>query len=423
VELGLTLVGLSHRTAPLEVRERYVVSGADLSGCLAAIAGIPGVDEAFVLSTCNRTEALVAGDPGSDPAPSLRAHLFRNLPDDQVYVWRGVHALIHVFRVASGLDSMVVGESEVLGQMKRGFDSAQEAKTLGPLLRALLPQALHVGKRVRAETAVGKGTLSVARVAVDVASQAFGRFERCRAVVVGAGETGMLVARHLEERGLRSIVFANRTVERAREAAAELGGEASGLESLPSLVARADVVVTCIEGSGCELGAASFDRRALKRRDRPLLAIDLSVPRAIERDVGKLPNVLLYDLDDLQRVVAKNRRGRDGALEESSGILVAELHKFLALRAYASFTPAITAMRRRFETVRDEVLDSVAGARSDKKDLEIAHEMCRKLLDVALDHMKEGARATSSEDAIQREYRRFLAGLGAGGPEEERSTS
>lgn len=422
MELGLTLVGVSHRTATLEVRERYVVSGADLSGCLAAIAGIAGVEEAFVLSTCNRTEALVVGDPGSDPSPSLRAHLFRNLPEEQIYVWRGVHALIHVFRVAAGLDSMVVGESEVLGQMKRGFDSAQAAKTLGPMLRSLLPQALHVGKRVRAETELGHGTLSVARVAVDVASQAFGRFEDCRALVVGAGETGILVARHLKERGLRSIAFANRTVERAREAAEELGGEASGLDDLPSLVSRADVVVTCIEGSGAELGEASFDRRTLKRRDRPLLAIDLSVPRAIERKVGRLPNVLLYDLDDLQRVVASNLKGRGDALEDSSGILVAELHKFLALRAYASFTPAITSMRQRFEKVRDEVLDSVAGASSDKKDLEIAHEMCRKLLDVALDHMKEGARATSSEDAIQREYRRFLAGLGTG-PEEERSPS
>jgi glutamyl-tRNA reductase len=417
VELGLSLVGVSHRTAPLEVRERYVVSGADLSGCLAAISSIPGVEEAFVLSTCNRTEALVVGDPGTDPVPPLRAHLFRNLPEEQVYVWRGVHALIHVFRVASGLDSMVVGESEVLGQMKRGVDAAQEAKTLGPLLRSLLPQALHVGKRVRAETGVGRGTLSVARVAVDVAGQAFGRFEDCRALVVGAGETGILVARHLKDRGLRSLTFANRTVERAREAAAELGGRAFGLDDLTGLVAESDVVVTCIEGTGSEVGVEAFDRRALRRRDRPLLAIDLSVPRAIDRRVAKLPNVLLYDLDDLQRVVAANREGRDDALEESSGILVAELHKFLALRAYASFTPAITAMRERFEKVRDEVLDSVAGARSDKKDLQLAHEMCRKLLDVALDQMKEGARATSSEDAIHREYRRFLASLEEAPPE------
>ena len=417
MELGLSLVGVSHRTAPLEVRERYVVSGADLSGCLAAISAIPGVEEAFVLSTCNRTEALVVGDPGTDPVPPLRAHLFRNLPEEQIYVWRGVHALIHVFRVASGLDSMVVGESEVLGQMKRGVEAAQEAKTLGPLLRSLLPQALHVGKRVRAETGVGRGTLSVARVAVDVAGQAFGRFEGCRALVVGAGETGILVARHLADRGLRSLTFANRTVERAREAAAELGGRAFGLDDLTGLVAESDVVVTCIEGTGSEVGVEAFDRRALRRRDRPLLAIDLSVPRAIDRRVAKLPNVLLYDLDDLQRVVATNRVGRDDALEESSGILVAELHKFLALRAYASFTPAITAMRERFEKVRDEVLDSVAGARSDKKDLQLAHEMCRKLLDVALDQMKEGARATSSEDAIHREYRRFLASLEEAPPE------
>jgi len=293
MELGLTLVGISHRTAPLEVRERYVVSGADLSGCLAAVSSIPGVEEAYVLSTCNRTEALVVGDPGADPAQALRAHLFRNLAEEQVYVWHGVHALIHVFRVASGLDSMVVGESEVLGQMKRGVDAAQEARTLGPLLRSLLPQALHVGKRVRAETGLGQGTLSVARVAVDVAGQVFGRFERCRALVVGAGETGILVARHLSDRGLRALTFANRTVQRAREAAAEIGGRAFGLEDLRTLLAESDVVVTCIEGAGSEIGADLLDRRALRRRDRPVLAIDLSVPRAIDRAVADLPNVLL----------------------------------------------------------------------------------------------------------------------------------
>jgi len=415
MDLALTLVGLSHRTAPLEVRERYVVSPADLTACLAAIAGIPGVQEAFVLSTCNRTEVLVVGEPGTDVAPALRAHLFRNL-EDEVYVWSGVQALIHVFRVASGLDSMVVGESEVLGQMRRGFEAAQQARTLGRTLRPLLQQALHVGKRVRTETDVGQGTLSVARVAVDVAARVFGRFEGCRALIVGAGETGLLVARHLVDRGLVSPTFASRTQERAREAAAEFGGRAFGLEDLATLAGEADVVIACIDGTGVQLGPDTFDARTLRTRDRPVLAIDLSVPRAIDRAIVKKKNVLLYDLDDLQQVVQENRVGRGAAIEGSTEILVAELHKFLALRAYASFSPVIAAMRERFERVRDDVLDSVAGASTDKKDIELAHELSRKLLDVALDHMKEGARTTSSEEALDHEYRRFLERLGAEDP-------
>ena len=413
VELGLTLVGISHRTAPLQVRERYVVSQEDLPACLAALANVPGVREAFVLSTCNRTEALVVGEPGVDVAAGVRAQLFRNLAGDPVYAWSGLQALIHVFRVAAGLDSVVVGESEVLAQMKRGMEASRSSGALGPTLRPLLQSALHVGKRVRSETEIGQGTLSVARVAVDVAAHAFGRFETCRALVVGAGETGILVARHLVERGLKAPVFANRTVERAEEAAAEFGGRGVGLDSLRSIASASDVVVTCVEGSGIQLDVGSFDARVLRQRDRPLLAIDLSVPRAIDPGLAKLPNVLLYDLDDLQRVVRSNRQGRSVALEGTAEILVSELHKFLALRAYASFTPAISAMRDRFERVREEVLDAVAGARSDKRDIQIAHELARRLLDVALDHMKEGARATSSEEALDREYRRFLERLDA----------
>jgi len=411
MELRLTLVGISHRTAPLGVRERYVVNQADLQDCLAAIANVPGVGEAFVLSTCNRTEALVVGEPGVDVAAGVRAQLFRNLSGDHVYAWSGLQALIHVFRVTAGLDSVVVGESEILAQVKRGLDASRAAGVLGSTLESLLQAALRVGKRVRSETPVGQGTLSVARVAVDLAEHAFGRLDKCRALIVGAGETGILVARHLVDRGLQQPTFANRTLERAEGAATEFGGRAVGLESIRAIAADADVLITCVEGNGARVDLSAFDARLLRKRDRPLLAIDLSVPRAIDPALAKLPNVLLYDLDDLQRVVHTHRRRRTDAIEGTADILVPEIHKFLALRAYASFSPAIAAMRERFQRVREEVLDAVAGARSDKKDIEIAHELSRRLLDVALDQMKEGARATSSEEALDREYRSFLERL------------
>lgn len=405
----ITLVGLSHRTAPVTLRERYVVSQDDLAACLASLMEIEGIAEAFVLSTCNRTEVLVVGPRGVDVSARVRSQLFRNLPAEQVYTYEDVHALIHVFRVASGLDSVVVGETEVLAQIKRGIDAAQAAKTLGTVLRPLLQQALHVGKRVRSETDVGRGTLSVARVGVDVASRVFGTFEDESALVIGAGETGVLVARHLKERNIGRLVFANRTLERAQLVAAEFGATAHGLHELPGLIAQVDLIVACVEGQSAFIDASLFDRRTIKRRDKPLLVIDLSVPRAVAAEVAKIDsNVFVYDLDDLSRVVNENEKGRRLSADDTNEILVTELHKFLSLRTYASFSPAIAVLRERFEKMREDTLDAVSGARSDPKDVQLAHELTRKLLDIALDQMKESARHTRSEEALEREYRRFL---------------
>jgi glutamyl-tRNA reductase len=408
----LTLVGLSHRTAPVAVRERYVVNQGDLPACLASLLEIEGVSEAWVLSTCNRTEVLVVGPRGVDVSSRVKAQLFRNLPPEQIYSFEDTGALIHAFRVASGLDSMIVGETEVLAQIKRAFDAAEQAKSLGPTLRGLVQQALRVGKRVRSETEVGQGTLSVARAAVDLAQRAFGSLARERALVIGAGETGVLTARHLKERGIGALAFANRTLERAHAAADELGASAHGLDELKDLIRQADLVVACIEGQTAAIEASVFDKRAIARRDKPLLVIDLSMPRAVSAEVAKLgADVIVYDLDDLARVVHENEKGRQRAVESVDAIIVAELHKYLSLRVYASFSPAIAVLRERFEKTREEVLDAVAGARTDPRDVQLAHELARKLLDVALDQMKEGARQTRSEEALDREYQRFLENL------------
>lgn len=408
---ALTLVGLSHRTAPVGVRERYVVNQEDLSACLAGLLQIDGVSEAWVLSTCNRTEVLVVGSRGVDVSGRVKAQVFRNLPAEQTYCYADVAALIHVFRVAAGLDSMIVGESEVLAQIKRGFDAAESAHSLGATLRALLQQVLRVGKRVRSETEVGQGTLSVARVAIDVAQRAFGKLNDERALVIGAGDTGVLTARHLKALGIGSIAFANRTIERARTVAAEFGASAHGLDELPRLVGQADLILACVEAHATVLEAATFDKRVVARREKPLLVVDLSMPRSVAADVAKIgPNVLVYDLDDLGRVVRENAEGRRRATQAADEIVVGELHKFLSLRTYASFSPAITVLRERFEKTREDVLDAVAGARSDPRDVQLAHELTRKLLDVALDQMKESARQTSSEEVLDREYHRFLEG-------------
>jgi glutamyl-tRNA reductase len=406
----LVLVGLSHRTAPVAVREQYAVKPEDLEGCLRGLVAGEILQEAVVLSTCNRTEALVLAT-GTDAVEAVRRRLFRNIADEHLYTYRGVHAVMHVLRVACGLDSLVLGESEVLAQTRRAFETARSAGTAGKLLDPLGKQALETGKRVRNETELGQGTLSVARVAVDVVHHAFGSLHDNHALIVGAGETGLLVAKHLRDEGIRRLDFANRTTARAEEAAHEYGGRSFGLDQLADAAAGVDVVVVCVDGAPSIIDHAALDLRRLSRRDQPLLVIDLSMPRAVAPDLSGQAGLLLYDLDDLQPVVERNRRARGEASRASADILVAEVHKFLSLRTYAAFSPAISDLRLRFGGLREEVLDRVTAGKATPRELELAHELGKQLLDLALEQMKEGARRSRSTEALGREYDRFLEGL------------
>ena len=410
-EREIILVGFSHRTAPVAVRERFSVNTRDLGECVQSLSTDDKIEEAFVLSTCNRTEALVAVPRGQDVSQEITSRLYRNIDRDHLYTFRGIDAVIHLFRVAAGLDSMVLGESEILAQLRRSYDVAREQDSLGQLLEPLLRHALGVGKRVRTETSLGHGTLSVARVGVEIASTAFGSFDNCHATIVGAGETGVLVARHLRDLGIGGMTVLNRTLERASSVALEFGANAFSLDDLSARASRTDLIVCAIDGQEAVLTLDKLDKRKVSRRDRPLLIIDLSVPRAVAPEVGQLSNVLLYDLDDLGHVVERNLSNRKSALIDSDRILVAEMHKFLALRTFKTFTPAITSMRERFESVREEVLDNVAGGTAEARQVQLAHELSKRLLDVALSHMKESARYTQSESALENEYQRYLENL------------
>jgi glutamyl-tRNA reductase len=407
----LFLVGLSHRTAPLAIRERHAVDRSSVPLVLARIAALDVVEEVALVSTCNRTEIVLVARAGVDPVPAAIAIALPGLAGDHLYVHRGLFALIHLFRLASGLDSLVVGESEILAQTREAFDIARRAGTIGKLLQPLFEHALSAGKRVRSETELGLGTLSVARVAAGVARQALGDLADRRTLVIGAGETGLLVARHLASEGSRRIDFANRTLERARVAASEMHGEAFALEALPDALQGADLVVVCVDGGGALVRPEHFDRRALTKRDRPTVVIDLSVPRAVAREVRDLYGVLAFDIDDLEPVVRKNLAARTEAIERCDEILVGEVHKFLALRTYAAFSPAIAALHERFGELRDEVLDAVAGSRAEPREVQLAHELTRKLLDAALEKMKESARRARSEEYLDAEYQRFLESL------------
>ena len=406
----LVLVGLSQRTAPVAVRERYALQPEDAPGLLRQLVGDGGIDEAVVVSTCNRTEALALGGDGTESIARLKAALFRNIDAEHLYEFRGLQAVMHLFRVTSGLDSLVLGETEILGQIKRAFELARGAGAAGQVLSPLFTQALVVGKRARKETAIGEGSLSVARVGLDVAARALGRYEGRTATVIGAGDTGLLATRHLLAAGASRVHLLNRTLERAVDAAKELGPlvTPAGLDEMSALLDGADIGVVCVDGAAELIDVSALDRRALGRRDQPLVLLDLSVPRAVRPDVGELDGVLLYDLDALLPIVEQNRSGRAQAMEDVGAILVSEVHKFLSLRMYANFSPAIEELKGLFDREREELLDRVTGGQATPRELELAHAMEKKFLWLALEQMKQGARHTRSEEALDRAYRRFI---------------
>lgn len=406
----LLLVGISHRTASVEVREPCAVSPLAAREALASAKSIPGVREVLIVSTCNRTEILVAGVPGESLEEALVQRFFARTEPNERYVFRGIQALSHLFRVAAGLDSQVLGESQILAQLKEALGHAEAAGVAGAELQGVISQALGVGKRVRNETAVGQGTLSVARVGVDVVGHVFSDFDRVRALIVGAGETGLLVARHLRERGSGVITFANRSPERAERAAEEFNGQSCSLEEAEKAAKSNDLVVTCVDGNRHVFTSAGLKQAGALLRDRPLLMIDLSVPRAIDPGVAQLDQVLYYDLDDLSKVVDRNRQRRVEGDEQSSGILVAEIQKYLSRKEMARMAPAVGALRERFESIRDGFLDELEGSRSPAE-AQVAHELTKRLLAAAFTSFKEGARGRRSHDEIDREYQRFLENL------------
>ncbi len=410
----LVLVGLSQRTAPVAVRERYTVQPEDADGLLRQLIGDESIDEAVVVSTCNRTEVTALGPDGAKAVARLRSALFRNIEEGHLYEFRGVRAVMHLFRVVSGLDSLVLGESEILGQVRRSFEAADAAGTTGGTLRPLFTQSLAVGKRARSETAIGEGSLSVARVGLEVAARALGKFEGRTATVIGAGETGLLAAKHLLSVGVTKVHLLNRTLDRAEDAAAELGSAVhpAPLTEIGTKLADSDIGVVCVDAPTCVVTPGALDRRDLATRDQPLVLLDLSVPRAIDPSVAAMDGVLVYDLDALLPIVEENRTGRSRAMEEVGSILVGEVHKFLSLRTYANFSPAIEELKTRFRQEREKQLDRVTSGRATARELELAHAMEKQFLGLALSQMKEGARHARSEEALDRAYRRFLEELG-----------
>lgn len=396
----LALVGLSHRTAPIEVRERLAFAEEKLAEALQALVQRPGVGEAMIVSTCNRVEIYAGVD---DDAAATALHQFlveeRSLPSElraHLYARQGQEALRHLFRVAASLDSMVVGESQILGQVKEAYAAALEAGTLGPILQRSVPRAFQLAKRVRTETDVAKSSQSVASAAVDLATQIFGELDGRKVLVVGAGKMGELSARHLQAARIGELTVVNRTHARALELAQKLGGQAAAWEELDRQLARVDIVLCSTGASEPVLRRERVERAMKLRKGRFLFLIDIAVPRDVEPDVGAIENVFLYDVDALDQVVTQNRAQRASEAAEAEAIVDAELKRFAEHEQSLGVVPTIKLLRGRFLEVAKAEVERTVGRLSNEHDRQaieaMAEAIVNKLLHSPLTKLKAAAR-------------------------------
>jgi glutamyl-tRNA reductase len=394
----LGIVGLSHKTAPIEVRERVAFAGDALSDSLRRLVTVPGVGEAMIVSTCNRVE-LYAGLDDAGAMEALRRFLIdeRQLPASlrtHLYAVDGNDALRHLFRVAASLDSMVVGESQILGQVKEAYAAALDAGTLGPVLQRAVPRAFALAKRVRTETDVAKSSASIASAAVDLAAQIFGELDGRHVLVVGAGKMGDLAARHLKAAGVGELSVVNRTQARAVELAERLGGRAAPWDDLDRLLAKVDIVLCSTGAAEPVLRKDRVSKAMRARKGRWLFFIDIAVPRDVDPEVGSVENVYLYDVDALERVVAQNLSQRAGEAVEAEAMVDAELKRYHEHELSLGVVPTIKLLRGRFlEIAMAEVERSAARTGGgDRAAMQaMAEAIVNKLLHVPLTKLKKEA--------------------------------
>jgi glutamyl-tRNA reductase len=356
--MPLQILGLNHNTAPVEIREQVVFSGDEVPRALERIAAIDGVDEAVLLSTCNRTEFYVVGNDGGRDRLRDWLHDDRELGQgfaESLFTLDDEEAIRHIFRVACGLDSMVLGEPQILGQLKDAFRFAQQADTLGSNLSRLFQHTFAVAKKVRTDTEIGASPVSVASAAVHLAEQFFAGFKKHTALLVGAGVTVELVAKHLHGHGIGRLFVANRSIERARELAGQVGGFALPLSEIEGTLSEADILITSTAATEPVITAAQVAAAIKARKRKPIFACDIAVPRDIEASAGDLNDFYLYSIDDLDKVILEGQGNREAAAIEAHRLLDDEIRRYAAIERSKRVAPIIATLRESHEAVRKQV--------------------------------------------------------------------
>jgi glutamyl-tRNA reductase len=404
--MSVVLVGISHHRAPVELRERAALDLQRARELARTLAGENG--EAVCLSTCNRTELYLAEESADEAERKAEAALLA-LEEElgpALYRLRDEAAALHLFRVAAGLDSMVPGEGEILGQVR----SAHDAGATGPILDRLFRDALHAGKKARTETAIGESPASVSSAAAALAEQVFGELAGRTVLVVGAGETGELALKSLVARGATIAFVANRTAQRAQELTSRFGGKPLGLDDVSGSLEHVDVVLSSTAAPGWTLSRGEVERILHARKGRPLFLIDLAVPRDLDPAIHELDSCYLYDIDDLEAVVAETLAGRRREAERAEAIVVGEADRFREWQASLDVVPAIASLRARAEEIRATELARAKLSGAERRAAEsVTAAVLNKLLHLPTIRMKQAAAA--ADGVIYADAVRHLFGL------------
>lgn len=399
--MTFVVIGINHRTAPVDIREKVVFAGDELPDALRDLIAVAGVRESVIVSTCNRTELYCFTDSDGHLLVQWLAHWHdlssHNLElGDVLYRLQGTAAIEHVFSVACGLDSLVLGEPQILGQLKEAYRAALDQGATGPFLNRLLQTAFSVAKRVRTQTRIGANAVSVASAAVAMARKVFERFEEHTALLVGAGETIALAARHLHANGLRTMIIANRSIERAQELASQFNGFAIGLDAVTAHLPEADIVISSTASPTPIITYAAVRAALRARKHKPMFMVDIAVPRDIEPKVANLEDVYLFTIDDLHEVVNENIESRRAAANDASKLIATEIAQFEQQLKTLDAVPTIRQLRDEAEAVRAQTTDQarrmLAAGRDPREVLEfLAATLTNRLMHGPSQRLRDAA--------------------------------
>ena len=382
--MSLLAIGINHTTAPLALRERITIGNEHIPVALSQLRGTRGVQEAAILSTCNRTEIYCSLERDFIQQPSRWLSDFHGLHPEQLqpYLYRhpDANAVKHLLRVASGLDSMVLGEPQVLGQIKNAYQSAIQAGSIGKLLSRLFQHSFRVAKQIRSSTAIGAHPVSIAYAAVRLSRQIFGNLNRQTALLIGAGETIELAARHLYDNGLQRMIIANRSLERSQKLASQYSAYAISLSDIPTHLAEADIVISSTASQLPILGKGAIEQAIKRRKHRPMFLVDIAVPRDIEPEAGELDDIYLYSIDDLKDVIKDNLHNRKQAAIQAEEIIDTQVNQFMDWLNSLDAVSTICALREKAYAIQNETLNNAqlklrAGADPET----VLHDVTRTL--------------------------------------------